>query len=223
VTAPVVGIDIDGSLGAYHDHFVWFLNTIYFPDMNIQPRWSLAMRGEFSDALRMPKDEYRRAKLAFRQGGLKRCLPQFPVDIEKDGIHADIQYIRSLGIRVIITTKRPWLRLDNIDPDTQYWLDENVGEVDGVIYDDDKHLALIESFGLENILGILDDLPDVIERAVELGIPTVLRRGAHNHWWLVRERDRLPVVVPAVTRLKDFTHHVEEWKEDWDAQHSAVV
>src|SRR5690242_19371376 len=110
--APVVGMDIDGNLGDYHSHFVWFLNYIYYPNgygfRGLYADWSKTETGEFSEALGMDKADYRAAKLAYRQGGLKRCMPLFQEDYRKDGrdaVKSEIQYIRSQGIQVWICTQ----------------------------------------------------------------------------------------------------------------------
>jgi hypothetical protein len=213
-TAPVVAIDLDGTSGDYHKHFVWFLNNIYYPSSTYRPIWTPNMFGEFSEALGMEKDAYRDGKLAYRQGGLKRCMPQFPADVEKGGIEQDVQYIRSLGVQVWVTTNRPWMRLDNIDKDTKYWIDNNMGEVDGVIFSQEKYHDLIDNVGKDRILGVFDDLPENIEAAQELKLNVVLREGDHNQWWRMNAHPPLSEQVPGVRRFKDFTYHVEEWIEE---------
>jgi hypothetical protein len=218
--APVVGVDIDGTLGDYHAHFTTFLRTVYLPhemkNSPWAPQWRILDRGEFSDALGLDKTVYRAAKLAYRQGGFKRCMPQFEVDVDKGGVQRVIQKVRAMGVRVIITTTRPWLRLDNIDPDTVYWLDHNVGEVDGVIYGEDKYLDLIDIYGKENILGVFEDLPENVERAVELQLNVLMRRGDHNLWWREARRDQLRKAVHTTGRAVDLSTFVEEWKEEHD-------
>lgn len=211
--APVVAVDLDGTSGDYHRHFRWFLETIYYPGQEFPTYWAAkGVNGEFSEALRMNKWEYRDAKLAYRQGGLKRCLPTFP----QDDLKAEIGYIRSLGIQVWVTTNRPWMRLDNIDGDTMYWINTQMGEVDGVIFSQDKYEDLIDHVGAERILGVFDDLPENIEAAQKLGLRACIRRGDHNQWWLSNAHPPLSQQVPSVTRFKDFTYLVEEWKEEYD-------
>ena len=153
--APVIACDLDGTLGAYHEHFVRFLREIYFPysfnnnkSVPDRPWWKNEYNGEFSDALGLDKRTYRDAKLAFRQGGMKRCMPQLGKTDTKD----IIQSIRDGGVQVWIATTRPWMRLDNVDPDTQFWLDHNVGRVDGVIYGEDKYADLVDIVGHDRIL-----------------------------------------------------------------------
>lgn len=215
--APVVALDIDGTMGDYHGHFVWFLRNIYLPrewgqislDVPVRPWWKPEYKGEFSDALGMDKAEYRAAKLAFRQGGLKRCMPQFTSDNGR--LLYYVQAIRQMGVQVWVCTARPWMRLDNIDPDTQYWLTHNAGPVDGLIFGEDKYADLIDHVGRERILGVVDDLPENIERAWELNLPALLRYGRHNSWW------REDVEEEVAFGMEDVAEKVKEWKGKYDA------
>jgi len=211
--ANVIGLDIDGTLGDYHSHFVRFCNEIYYPHgllSGLSPKWA-ATAGEFEVALDLSKSEYRAAKLAYRMGGLKRSMPLFPCDAE-DGIKGEIQYIRSLGIQVWICTTRPWLSLTTIDQDTQYWLEHNVGPVDGLIYGEDKYRDLISIVGMSRVLGVLDDLPENVERAKALGLRSALRRGPHNVWWA---SSHSPVYrnTQVFNQARDISSIAEEWKQ----------
>lgn len=210
--APVVGIDIDGTLGDYHTHFTWFLNHIYFPQAypKYWADWSSA-QGEFSEALFMNKEVYRQAKLAYRMGGLKRCMPLFDEDRNEAGgaIRNEIQYIRSQGIQVWICTTRPWLSLTTVDPDTQYWLERNAGQVDGLIYGEDKYADLIDIVGKDRILGVCDDLPENITRAQDLGLNAAIRWGDHNAQW--RKSNNPP--CDGFSRVKDMSSIIDDWFE----------
>lgn len=172
--APIVALDIDGTLADYYKHFKWFA------ELYLQHPLPLDWSGtdEFSDALGMDKDTYRDVKLAYRQGGMKRSIPLRDADCYR---LAD--RLRNHGIAVWICTTRPWQRLDNIDPDTQFWINRNIGRVDGVIYGEDKYRDLIAINGAERILGVVDDLPENIERAKSLGLSAAIRAGLHNQAW----------------------------------------
>ena len=108
---PVVALDIDGTLGDYHAHFLWFAER-YFgrpfpPPTEVNPGLRL------STFMGIPHREYRDCKLAYRQGGLKRFMPAYPYASELT------ENIHETGADVWICTSRPYLRLDNIDPDTR--------------------------------------------------------------------------------------------------------
>lgn len=173
--APVIALDIDGTLADYHNHFMWFA-TLYLQEA-VMADWRPEFEGEFSDALGLEKRTYRDIKLAYRQGGMKRSIPAFP------GAKQLVEDIRNEGVQVWIATTRPWMRLDNIDPDTQFWIDRNLGRIDGLIYGEDKYADLLDIVGRERILGVVDDLPENIERAHDLELDVCLRHGPHNAWW----------------------------------------
>lgn len=179
-TAPVVALDIDGSLADYYNHFTWFAGL--YLQREIHATWNREFRGEFSEALGLEKHLYRQIKLAYRQGGMKRSIKPF------NGAGELVRSLRGNGVQVWICTTRPWNRLDNIDPDTNFWLDHNLGRVDGVIYGEDKYSDLIDIVGKDRILGVLDDLPENIEKAQSLDLKAVLKKGDHNEWWTESHR-----------------------------------
>lgn len=172
--APIIALDIDGTSGDYYEHFRWFAELYTQEKQEIH--WDYSDHAEFNEALNMNKELYRQIKLAYRQGGMKRSLPPFPE------IRRFVETIRANGVQVWIATTRPWQRLDNIDPDTQFWINRNLGRVDGVIYGEDKYLDLqdIAKARGQRIIGVFDDLPENIVAAQSLGLRAVLREGGHN-------------------------------------------
>lgn len=198
--APVVGLDIDNTLADYTEHLRWFAELYLQRPVIID--WDFAPTAEFSDALQLDKKTYRDIKLAYRQGGMKRSIPV----LDERGIM--VKAIRAAGIQVWITTTRPWQRLDNIDPDTQFWLDRNVGRVDGVIYGEEKYMDLLDIVGADRILGIVDDLPENIVAAMSLGMNAALSVGDHNAAF------RSVRKVPLVHNATDLGRIVFEWHQD---------
>lgn len=200
--APVVALDVDGTLGDYYAHFRWFAEL--YLQRPVQIKWEFSDSAEFSEALGLGKDTYRDIKLAYRQGGMKRSIP--PIDA---GVATLVRRIRSeLGAQVWICTTRPWQRLDNIDPDTQFWLNHTVGKVDGVIYGEDKYLDLIDIVGQDRVLGVIDDLPANIVAAQSLGLNAALRVGGHN----LAFRNSRPEQDLARDSL-DIFEFAKKWKE----------
>lgn len=198
--APVFGLDIDGTIAAYHKHFRRFAEQ--YMQQPLPMLWADAMQGELNDALRLDKHTYRDIKLAYRQGGMKRSIPLID---STAGVLAD--GIRHLQTQVWICTTRPWLRLDNIDPDTRFWLERNVGQVDGLIYGEEKYEDLIDIVGQERILGIADDLPENYERARQLGLRAILRAGDHNQWWRNQHQD-----AKVAFNSMDIYNQVKKWR-----------
>lgn len=196
---PVVALDIDGTLADYHRAFLSFAE-----------RWlgTYVHKGRYDGSvslaayLGISKETYRSIKLAYRQGGMKRSMPAF------DGA-SDISWaLAAAGAEVWVTTTRPYLRLDNIDPDTRAWLDRNQVVYDGLLYDEDKYRVLAENVGKERIVGIIDDQPKEFDRATELGLPIAFVKRHHNSALALH---RQPVVVNLTQAQTWLLNRVKEW------------
>lgn len=215
--APVVALDIDGTLADYYKHFEWFANLYLQREEPLRANWDRSPDDEFSEALGLEKSKYRDIKLAYRQGGMKRSLPMF------SGAGRLVYNLRSAGIQVWICTTRPWQRLDNIDPDTQFWLANNIGRVDGVIYGEDKYLDLIDIVGKDRILAVADDIPANYLSAESLGLTAFLAEGAHNAKFnrLRSPKSFIPGIpgyqlleLAALRELDNYKARLEEGKVD---------
>lgn len=163
---PVIALDIDGSLGDYHGHFLRFARQWYGRDMpdprDINPGLPL------HKFMGTSKATYRQCKLAYRQGGMKRSMPAYT------GASELTKFIRNdLKAEVWICTTRPYLRLDNIDPDTRHWLRRNKIQYDGVIWGPHKYRDLAKRVGVDRIVAVLDDEVALVHQAKEVGIPNV--------------------------------------------------
>lgn len=157
---PVVALDVDGNLGDYHGHFLsfasnWYGKTMPNPD-EINPGLPLH---KFMGVSRI---SYRECKLAYRQGGLKRWMPAY------DGASNLTRCIQNAGAEVWICTTRPYLRLDNIDPDTREWLRRNRIRYNAVLFGDQKYKELKRQAG-DRVCSIADDLPELLQKASLLG------------------------------------------------------
>jgi hypothetical protein len=169
---PVVALDIDGTLGDYHKHFLTFAAGWFGRPM---PDPEEARHGvRLSTFIGVSHREYRDCKLAYRQGGMKRTMPCYPYA-------ADLTHnIRQADAQVWLCTTRPYMRLDNIDPDTREWLRRNDIEYDAVIFEgidgESKYEDLVEQVGLARIIALCDDLPAQVQDAQRLGIGTCYLR-----------------------------------------------
>lgn len=200
---PVVAVDIDGTLGDYHGHFFRFAKGYLgrdVPDIAAYhgqcefKEWFCAV---FSCDIRTFRD----CKLAYRQGGLKRNMPKFP------GASAFIRALRR-DAEVWLTTTRPYLRLDNVDPDTREWLDRSRIHYDGLLYDEDKYTVLAERVDPARVVAVVDDLPEQYDAAaVVFGdhVPLMIERD-HNKE--VHRRNKV--------RDRDFTWSSEDIRKRID-------
>jgi len=175
--APVVALDIDGTLGDYHGHFIRFAEQYLGRDL--PDPYMVTMGVPLYTYLHISKSMYRQIKLAYRQGGMKRSMPVY------DGASELTRMIRRNGCQVWICTTRPYLRLDNIDPDTRHWLRRNGIQYDGVLFGDHKYRDLRHAVG-DRVLFVVDDLPEMLNQAEDLGMRTVLRKQPYNVGWYYR-------------------------------------
>jgi hypothetical protein len=198
---PVVAIDIDGTLGDYHGHFLRFAQDWYGREMpnpaEINPGLPL------HKFMRTSKATYRQCKLAYRQGGLKRSMPAYP------GAAELCKAIRGTGAELWICTTRPYLRLDNIDPDTRHWLRRNHIQYDAVIYGEHKYRDLVKCVGKDRVVGILDDLPEMCEQAGQLGLNVLMRDQPYNKH----------VGYSRIRNLEDAELTLCSWIKWWQEDH----
>lgn len=208
---PIVALDIDGTLGDYHKHFLrfaegWIGRPMPSPS-DINPGLPL------HKFMGVSKSTYRQCKLAYRQGGLKRSMPVYP------GARDLSVAVRRAGAEVWICTTRPYLRLDNIDPDTRHWLRRNAIQHDAVIWGENKYRNLVKSVGAGRVVAVLEDLPELVAQSVDLGLRTFLRGQPYNemgHWVGLEE---LAARISGVPRVKDLEiakllilDEIDKWK-----------
>ena len=191
VVRPVVAVDIDGTLGDYHGHFLAFAEQ--YLQMNLPDGHDGS--GEFSEALGLPKHLYRQIKLAYRQGGMKRCMPVY------DGANLLVDTVKELGAELWVTTTRPWMRLDNVDPDTRFWLEHHGIAYDALLYDENKYKLLADTVGHERVVAVVDDLPEMIDQARGAGLQ------AMHRWTRWNRAERR---VPGDNDLHTITHWVAD-------------
>jgi hypothetical protein len=175
---PVVALDIDGTLGNYHAHFLWFAER--WLGMPMPSEYDINPGRRLHEFMNVPHHVYRECKLAYRLGGLKRFMPVYPFASDLT------RHIRNAGAEVWICTTRPYLRLDNIDPDTREWLGRNNIDYDAVIFEGvdhkdetriTKYEDLVRQVGVDRIVAAVDDLPEQTADAIKNGIKRVYLRA----------------------------------------------
>lgn len=169
-SAPLVALDLDGTLGDYHRHFERFAQMWTGREIV----WDPEIVGPFYKQLGMSKAVYRQCKLAYRMGGMKRSIPVF------DGAAEMVRAIRGAGVGVAACTTRPYLAMSTIDLDTQHWLRRNGIKVDHILYGEHKYRDLVKSVGRDRVVCALDDDLSQLGVALKLGITPILRRNEAN-------------------------------------------
>lgn len=199
---PVVAIDIDGTLGDYHGHFLTFAEM--FLGHPLPNAWRYSGGYPFYESMEIDKTKYREIKLAYRQGGLKRSMPAY------DGAAFLIAALRGADIEVWLTTTRPYLRFDRIDPDTREWLARNKIRYDGLIYDEKKYERWLEILGDQSrVLGVVEDLPQLFDRASDLGLRPLHRWTNWN-----QESRRYPGANDLRNIWNLLNIRLKEWKNE---------
>jgi hypothetical protein len=200
-------VDIDGTMADWETE--WFnFAAIWLDLLDKLPHWlEWDGVGELSNYMGLDKEVYRTVKLAFRQGGFKRWIrpyPQLPSLV--NGIH-------ELGAELWITTTRPYLRLDNMDPDTREWLRRNNVEYHGLIYGEDKYLQLGQAVGSDRVAAVLDNEASCYRRALGLEYSPILRRTKYNRNVLThRHHGTIYQAHGFGEALAMITERVEKWR-----------
>lgn len=200
---PIVLVDIDGTLGDYHGHWLRFASEWIgrpMPDpQDINPGLPL------HKFMGVSKSTYRQCKLAYRQGGMKRSMPIY------DGARELSVAIRKAGAELWICTTRPYLRLDNIDPDTRHWLRRHKIQYDAVLWGEHKYRTAARTAGRHRIAAVLEDLPLLIEQAQSLGLNAYIRDQPYNRIPIPGECVR---VEDLQTAQDNILADIKKWKEN---------
>lgn len=181
---PIVALDIDGTIADYHGHFLRFAADYFSGDptgnllaMSLDPYDGTEDFKEYvCFHLGITLEQFRAAKLAYRQGGMKRTMPILP------GAKKLVNTIVREGAELWITTTRPYLSLDTILPDTMEWLRRHgILDYHGMLFDDDKYRVLAERVENERVIAIFDDIPEFVDEAAKhFGWAAILIKGEYN-------------------------------------------
>lgn len=200
---PVVALDIDGTLGDYHGHFLRFAEG--WTGKSMPPSDQVNPGMQLHKFMGVSKDTYRRVKLAYRRGGMKRSMPCYP------RARMLTTHLRKNGAHVWICTTRPYLAMENIDEDTRHWLRRHGIQYDEVLWGEHKYRNLVKYVDKDNIIGVLDDLPAMIEQADVLGLNAYVRTQPYNRHmddtWYKRVDDLSEACFELMTELN-------VWKEN---------
>lgn len=172
---PIVAIDIDGTLGDYYGHLHHFAERYLGRRLKGKYDGSTTHR-EFYESMGVPAHIFREIKLAFRAGSMKRSMPPYTDWIEM------VHKVKQRGAELWLTTTRPYLRMDNIDPDTRHWLQRHEVPYDFLLYDETKYQELAHRVDRPRVVAVLDDVDEMYDDAEAMfgyGVP-ILRRNEYN-------------------------------------------
>jgi hypothetical protein len=168
--SPVIALDYDGTLGVYHYHFTEFASGWVGRQLPHGYDGSVP----FFQHLGISKATYRRIKLCYRRGGLKRSMPAF------GGAAELTRMVRLRKARVVICTTRPFLSLEDIESDTVHNAKRHGIQFDYMISGEHKYRELKRLVDPERIIMVLEDQDDMLAQATRLGLPAVRILRAHN-------------------------------------------
>jgi hypothetical protein len=167
---PVVAFDIDGTLGDYHGHIHRF--TAGYLAKNPNEALSIMQKldaydgemphGEWYEANGISRETFRQIKLAYRQGSMKRTMPPYIGAIEV------VRKTAGRLAEVWLTTTRPYLRLDNVDPDTRWWVEKHGIPYNFMLYDEFKYQELAERVDRARVVAVVDDLWEMYDDAEDV-------------------------------------------------------
>jgi len=204
---PVVALDIDGTLGPYHAHFTKFASEWVGRELPHTYDGSVP----FNKWLGLSKPTYRRIKLAYRRGGLKRSMPAY------EGAAEMTRLIRLRKARIVICTTRPFLSLDEVEADTVHMLKRRGIQYDYIISGENKYRDLCKLVDKSRVVMVLEDQDDMLLQALSLGLPAVRAAGVHNFFSTVEveaEVSNLEAATKlALTRIQMYSGDRHRAKE----------
>lgn len=210
---PVVALDIDGTLVDYHHHFEAFAAQ-YF-GMTDSPRavnGGYDARMPFYKYLGVSKAAYRRCKLAYRRGELKRSVPLLSPPLPQ--ANELTKTLRRWGCEVWLCTTRPYLSHDLVDDATRHNLRRHGVMYNGILWGEHKYRELVRAVGSDRVIAVLDDLPEMCEQAERLGLPVGFALRPHNVLQYVALGRKWPAVDTHAKTLEWLSISLDKWKRN---------
>lgn len=200
---PVVALDIDGTLVDYHSHFAAFARQYFGRRPAYEEPYDARM--PFYKYLGVSKSAYRKCKLAYRRGELKRSLPLLPAPFpQADDL---TRQLRRWGVDIWLCTTRPYLSHSEVDDATRHNLRRNGVAYQGIIWGEHKYRELVRTVGGNRVVAVLDDLPDMCRQAEALGLPVAFALRQHN--------ERQWATIEASNRARWGSVRTHEETVDW--------
>jgi hypothetical protein len=115
--------------------------------------------------------------------------------------------IRKAGAELWITTTRPYLKMDTQSPNTRHWLRRNHIQFDHMLSGEHKYRELAKSVGKDNVAVVLDDLPEMLIQAYNVGLYSILRDQPYNRHYQHGYR-----VKNMFDAFEAIDWHINEWR-----------
>ena len=158
----IVGIDIDGVLGEYHE---WFLK---YTDNEFGLKYKTI--DELKKAIGTKNYEY--IKSMYRQSGVKAGMPARP------GASELTHKLKEMGYQIIILTARPYKKYTRIYSDTLEFLKRNGIQFDAIIWDEVKHVKIIREF--PDLEFMIEDTPSIANEVADEGYKVFMPTNPNN-------------------------------------------
>jgi len=160
--SKVCAIDLDGVLVDYPKCWVDFINKETEKKFN--------NLHEVKNNLSYNK--YKTLKIKYRTCGIKASLPAI------EGASEFIKKLKQAGYKVIILTSRPYRKHREIWSDTTKWLKKNKIDADGIIWEQEKHWAVLREFPYLKFLA--EDNAEIANQVARLGYKVYLFDNEYN-------------------------------------------
>jgi hypothetical protein len=187
----VAAIDLDGVLAAYPEGWLDYLNK------ELKPNVPFTMVDfNFTDAPLPGIDRrtYMALKHDYREAGRES------IDVKAfHGVDLFTKALKDLGYKIVILSARPFRLYKRMMGDTICWLKKNKVLYDAILWDQEKHIRIIEQ--LPFLKFMVEDNPKVAFEVASLGYQVYLIDRPYNKFDNSRQK---------ITRVSDLMDIIEE-------------
>jgi hypothetical protein len=195
-------------MGDYHKHFVRFaLGYLGKSDHAVDTilstyKGETSMAEWFCSLFLTDIRTFRDIKLAYRQGAQKRNMPV-------KSWASELTHAIKERAEIWLTTTRPYLRLDGVDPDTRFWLHHNSIYYDHLLYHEAKYTVLATRVAPARVVAVVDDLPEELNSAAKnFGKEVcIMMRAQHN----MESWGDYPSAHEGISLKRQLDRRIDEW------------
>lgn len=164
----VAAVDLDGVLAAYPENWLAYLSKL------LGTAYTLDDFSFIEAPLpSIPRNVYMRLKHEYRESGHETLY----VDVVS-GAASFTNALRLRGYKVIILSARPYKKYKRMLADTILWLRKHRIHYDAVLWDQHKHVRIIEQF--PQLSFMVEDNPRIASQVASLGYRCYLLNRPYN-------------------------------------------